>query len=108
MGAPNHTAQFPAVFQQRTKMMSQNRRQFLMGAASLAFAYGVFAPHAFSQENKATRIILLGTKGGPRVGAIGRKNPSTLILINAVPYVVDCGYGTSQQLVAAGVPLNKL
>lgn len=61
-----------------------------------------------NQEEKATRLILLGTKGGPRVGGAGRKNPSTLLLINGVPYVIDCGYGTSLQLVAAGVPLNKL
>lgn len=59
------------------------------------------------------RIILLGTKGGPRVGEVtpqnpGRSNPSTLVLINDVPYVVDCGYGVSRQLLAAGVPLNTL
>jgi ribonuclease BN (tRNA processing enzyme) len=59
------------------------------------------------------RIILLGTKGGPRVGEVGwgkpgRSNPSTLILINNVPYVIDCGYGTSRQLLAAGVELNKV
>jgi ribonuclease BN (tRNA processing enzyme) len=50
---------------------------------------------------------LLGTNGGPRVGG-PRNGPSTLILINDVPYVVDCGHGVSRQLVAAGVPLNKL
>jgi ribonuclease BN (tRNA processing enzyme) len=37
-----------------------------------------------------------------------RSNPSTLALINGLPYVVDCGYGASRQLVAAGVPLNRL
>lgn len=42
------------------------------------------------------------------MGGGGRKNPSTLLLINGTPYVVDCGYGTSQQLLAAGVPLNRL
>jgi ribonuclease BN (tRNA processing enzyme) len=88
--------------------MTQNRRQFLLGAGALAFASGVAPGLTFGQEKKATRLILLGTKGGPRVGGAGRKNPSTLLLINGVPYVVDCGYGTSQQLVAAGVPLNKL
>jgi ribonuclease BN (tRNA processing enzyme) len=62
----------------------------------------------FSQEKKSTRVILLGTRGGPRVDAAGRKNPSTLILINDVPYVVDCGYGTSRQLLAAGVQHNRL
>ena len=55
-----------------------------------------------------TRLILLGTKGGPRVGGEGRSNPSNLLLINGVPHVVDCGYGVSRQLVRAGVPLNSL
>ena len=55
-----------------------------------------------------TRLVLLGTKGGPRVDGAGRRNPSTLLLINGTPYVVDCGYGTSFQLMAAGVPLTRL
>jgi ribonuclease BN (tRNA processing enzyme) len=29
-------------------------------------------------------------------------------VIDGTPYVVDCGYGTSSQLLAAGVPLNRL
>jgi ribonuclease BN (tRNA processing enzyme) len=84
-----------------------SRRQFLAGTASLSLL-GVLIRLGISQEKKRTRIILLGTKGGPRVGESGRSNPSTLILINDVPYVVDCGYGTSRQLLAAGVSLNKL
>jgi ribonuclease BN (tRNA processing enzyme) len=60
-----------------------------------------------------TRVILLGTKGGPRVGEVGanhtgRSNPSTLILINDVPYLIDCGYGCSRQLLAAGIALDRL
>jgi len=55
-----------------------------------------------------TRLILLGTKGGLRVGGEGRANPSNLLMVNGVPYVVDCGYGVSRQLVRAGVPLNTL
>ena len=65
---------------------------------------------AFAQgDAKRTRLILLGTKGGPRVSpAQLPKNPSNLILINGVPYVVDCGYGASAQLVTFGLPLNRL
>lgn len=88
--------------------MYYGRRQFLTNVASLAFSYSLLTPSGFSQEKKGTRLILLGTKGGPRVGAEGRKNPSTLLLINGTPYVVDCGYGTSQQLLAAGVPFDRL
>jgi ribonuclease BN (tRNA processing enzyme) len=83
----------------------QSRRRFLLAAASLAFSG--LALDVLGQDAKATRLILLGTKGGPRVGP-GRSNPSTLLMIGGVPYVVDCGYGTSRQLVAAGVPLNRL
>ena len=87
--------------------MRHSRRTFLCGAAGLALAQGAWIPLAFGQNKKGTRLILLGTKGGPRVGG-GRSNPSTLLLINDVPYVIDCGAGTSRQLVAAGVPLNRL
>ena len=61
-----------------------------------------------AEEKKRTRLILLGTKGGPSVGKSGRSNPSTVILINDVPYVVDCGYGVSRQLISAGVALNRV
>lgn len=86
--------------------MHLDRRQFVLGAAALGFCGGL--PVAgYGQDAKGTRLILLGTKGGPRVGE-GRKNPSQLILINGVTYVVDCGYGASLRLVEAGVPLNRL
>lgn len=84
--------------------MNPTRREFLIGAASFAF----LSRSVFSQQKKPTRLVLLGTKGGPRVGETGRSNPSTLLLINDVPYVVDCGYGTSKQLITAGVGLNRL
>ncbi len=83
------------------------RREFLLGAASLPLAASL-ASLGIAQRNGRTRVILLGTKGGPRVGESGRSNPSTLVLINDVPYLVDCGYGASRQLIAAGIPLNKL
>ena len=88
--------------------MSYSRRRFLIGLAGCAVSYGMTAGICAAQEKKSIRVILLGTKGGPRVGASGRSNPSTLLLINDVPYVVDCGYGTSRQLLAAGVSLNRL
>ncbi len=83
------------------------RRQFLLGTAGLSIA-AALTNVGIGQEKKGTRIVLLGTKGGPRVGEAGRSNPSTLILINDVPYVVDCGYGTTRQLMLAGISLNKL
>jgi ribonuclease BN (tRNA processing enzyme) len=54
-----------------------------------------------------TRLILLGTGGGPRP----RKNSfasSQVILINNTAYVVDCGNGVAIQLARAGIPLPAL
>lgn len=61
-----------------------------------------------SQQTKPrTRIVFLGTKGGPRVDN-GRSNPANLIEIGGTRVVLDCGMGVSRQLAAAGVPLNSL
>ncbi|HJT67258.1 MAG TPA: MBL fold metallo-hydrolase [Pyrinomonadaceae bacterium] len=88
--------------------MQQTRRQFLRAASGFAISYSLLPKTGFDQQKTRTRVILLGTKGGPRVGEAGRSNPSTLILINDIPYLVDCGYGTSKQLLNAGVALNRL
>jgi hypothetical protein len=53
-----------------------------------------------------TRIVFLGTKGGPRV-TTGASNPANLVMVNDTPYVIDCGMGVSRQLVAAGVPSRR-
>jgi ribonuclease BN (tRNA processing enzyme) len=88
--------------------MKTNRRQFLTVGTGFVLSHTLLGRAALSQQRKPTRIILLGTKGGPRVGEIGRSNPSTLLLINGVPYVVDCGYGVSKQLLNAGIALNQI
>src|SRR6266567_890182 len=89
--------------------MSSNRRHFLKSAGSFAASYALLHTlGVYGQANQnRTRIILLGTKGGPTLGKT-RNNASTLILINDIPYVVDCGYGVSRQLMTAGISLDRL
>lgn len=87
-----------------------SRRRFLGRASALLLATAAgpaLAQAAPGTAGGGTQIVLLGTKGGPRVGG-NRKNPATLLMIGGVPYVIDCGYGVSEQLVKAGVPLNGL
>ena len=55
----------------------------------------------------ATRLILLGTHGGPRLNP-ARSNPASLLLANGMPYVIDCGHGVSRQLMAAGLSLAQV
>ena len=84
------------------------RRQFLIGAATITVTAGLDPRVLYAQENR-TRIILLGTKGGPTLATrTSRSNSSTLLLINNVPYVIDCGYGVSRQMINAGVSLARL
>lgn len=54
-----------------------------------------------------TRLILLGTAGGPRVKN-DRSGSAQAIVAGSKIYVVDCGYGVARQLVLAGLPLNQL
>ena len=54
-----------------------------------------------------TRLILLGTAGGPRPHAT-RAAPAQVIIANDSAYVIDCGNGVARQLAAAGVPLRSI
>src|SRR5437588_846445 len=87
--------------------MNQHRRTFLVAAAGLAVSSFSRVQSGGGQDSSRTRLILLGTKGGPRV-SIGRANPSTLLLVGGTPYLIDCGYGTTRQLLAANVALNTV
>jgi len=83
-----------------------DRRNLLRLAAGAAGALAT--PSAFAQAAKAgTRIVFLGTKGGPRVDA-GTSNPANLVVVNGTPFVIDCGMGVSRQLLRAGVPIPSV
>ena len=82
-----------------------NRRAFLAGVGTLA---GVdrLAPSTWAQGTN-TRLILLGTGGGPRPRKASSA-PAQVIVANNTPYIIDCGDGVARQLVVAGVPLDTL
>lgn len=77
-------------------------RSALQGAALAASGIG-----RAGAEEARTRLVLLGTKGGPRV-ELGRSNPANLLMVDGSPYVIDCGYGVTRQLAGARVPLPSL
>jgi ribonuclease BN (tRNA processing enzyme) len=58
-------------------------------------------------QSRATRLVLLGTGGGPRPREASSA-PAQVIVSNNVAYVVDCGDGVARQLVFAGIPLTTL
>ena len=85
--------------------MSGTRRHFLLGTASILSC--AFASHATARQCRASRLILLGTGGGPRPRKT-RSASAQVIVVNDAAYVVDCGDGVARQLVLAGIPLPQL
>ena len=80
------------------------RRAILAGAAALAGA--AWLPIEAHQADR-TRLILLGTGGGPRPRKASSAS-AQVIVARSTAYVVDCGNGVARQLVLAGVPLDTL
>ena len=80
-----------------------NRRGFL---TSTIVAAGLRPMLAHSQSPK-TRLILLGTGGGPRPRTATMASAQVIVIRDRL-YVVDCGDGVARQLVMAGLPLTAL
>jgi ribonuclease BN (tRNA processing enzyme) len=91
-----------------------SRRQFLVGSTAIGLS-GLFSKKVLAQtkdvatslSKSGTRLVLLGTGGGPRPNKM-RAQSSWVVLVNDIPYVVDCGEGVSRQLAFANVPLRNL
>ncbi|HEX2220842.1 MAG TPA: MBL fold metallo-hydrolase [Gemmatimonadales bacterium] len=83
-----------------------DRRSFLASTAALAIG-GRSAPLALGRLGSGTRLILLGTGGGPRPRRESSA-PAQVIVADEAAYVVDCGDGVARQLVRAGVPLASV
>jgi ribonuclease BN (tRNA processing enzyme) len=79
------------------------RRNFLLGLAGGGFARAANR----SPAARRTRLILLGTAGGPTPKRL-RSAPAQVILVGEAAYVVDCGDGVARQLVLAGVGPRQL
>jgi ribonuclease BN (tRNA processing enzyme) len=81
-----------------------NRRTFLASTLALAGAGRMPTP---AIRPPRTRLILLGTGGGP-LPRPGRSASAQVIVVGATAYVVDCGDGVARQLAAARVPFATM
>jgi ribonuclease BN (tRNA processing enzyme) len=82
------------------------RRRVTIGALAAAAA-AVAGISARADQAVRTRLILLGTGGGPRPRKPSSA-PAQAIVIDNVLYVIDCGDGVARQLTLANVPLASL
>ena len=85
--------------------MALNRRAVLggLGAGLLPIPDLLRA----SGARQGTRLILLGTAGGPRPRK-RRSGSAQAIVSGDGVCVIDCGYGVARQMVIAGIPLQQL
>lgn len=61
-----------------------------------------------AQNAGPDRIVLLGTKGGPSVRDHHSFPSSNVLVLGGKALVVDAGYGVTQRLIQANVPLKSL
>src|SRR5438094_2976179 len=90
--------------------MEATRRWLLIGAA-LGLGTAVSRPRSGRAQQPGLgrdRLVLLGTKGGPRVTSYAPTPSANLIVYRNVPYVIDAGYGVTFKLVEAGLPLPEI
>jgi ribonuclease BN (tRNA processing enzyme) len=80
------------------------RRAFL---ATVAAAVAARRWNPGTTQPSKTRLILLGTGGGPRP-RVGSMSSAQVIVAGGRLYVVDCGDGVARQLVHAGLSLDTL
>src|SRR5690349_21163348 len=71
--------------------------------STICAAIVVAQPVAKANAPIGTRILLLGTAGGPPLHE-ARSEPATLLIVDGRHYLIDCGMGTMQRLLAAHVP----
>ena len=83
------------------------RRTFLTAGASLVGIAVTRGQTPGPPASSRTRLILLGTAGGPAPKAIGSA-PAQAIVIGDRIYLVDCGDGVARQMVLAKLPFRDL
>ena len=79
-----------------------NRRDFLAGVGMAAAA-----GRSVVAQSRQTRLVLLGTGGGPRPRTANSASAQVIVSTGAA-YVIDCGDGVVRQMAFAGVPLASL
>lgn len=60
-----------------------------------------------SPPKTGTRLITLGTSGGPSA-TVGRAQSSNLLIVNGALYVIDAGPGVTRRLTRAGVRIRDI
>lgn len=84
-----------------------NRRALMAGGGAALVSTGGAAGQPPAKASTRSRLILLGTAGGPTPKP-NRAAPANAVVIGDAVYVIDCGNGVARQLALAGLKLTGL
>ncbi|SIS48245.1 MBL fold metallo-hydrolase [Neptunomonas antarctica] len=70
-------------------------------------SFGLISSQIKAEENSGTRLVLLGTAGGPSIKK-ARAQPANAVIVNGSVYIVDAGNGVARQMALAGISAKKL
>src|SRR5687767_12390886 len=87
--------------------MTASRRAFLAAASSWLACARVAGTPLEQGAAVRTRLVLLGTAGGPTPKAT-RSAPAQAIVSGDRIYLFDCGDGVARQLAMAKLPIRQL
>ena len=79
----------------------------LISMSILAFVTESGAQNSRGTLAPKTRVVTLGTRGGP-VPMMGRAQASNVLIVNGALYVVDAGEGVTRRLVRAGIAIRDI
>jgi ribonuclease BN (tRNA processing enzyme) len=88
-----------------TRDTNLTRRAFLATGASLLSVAAI--ARARPSQSSRTRLILLGTAGGP-APKVARSAPAQAVVVGDRTYLIDCGDGVARQLALAKLPFPQL
>ena len=97
----------------RKRPLDQARRHLLqaaglsLAAITLGGTRALAAAMPPSTSPRKSRLILLGTAGGP-TPKVDRSAPANAIVVGDDIYVIDCGNGVARQMVKAGLDLGRI
>lgn len=82
-------------------MQTPISRRSLLTTIGLLTLAGQSPFHLARAQGAGTRLLLLGTQGGPNFNT-SRRETGSAILVGDRPYLVDCGYGVLGRLAESG------
>lgn len=93
-----------------SKALMLNTRHSARASAlfALILSWALVASFSAAQEpsspapSKGLQLVFLGTNGGPPLN-LDRSEPSTLLIVDGRPYLVDCGIGTIRRMLRANI-----